>query len=87
MANLHRFQGDVTTEGGRVLPVRARYLDENFQAVRLKLSDQLRGFLQIKENFPEQDELEFVVPPPSGEAVPAFKNGVFSRWINVKLCE
>lgn len=86
MAELHKFQDDVRSDEGRAKPIGARHLDDNFKIVRLKLSDSLSGFLRIKENFPQPDELDFVVPPPSGQSVPMFAGGQFSQWVPVTEC-
>jgi hypothetical protein len=88
MADLHKFQDDVRSDEGRAKPVGARHLDENFKVVRLKLSSSLEGFLTIKENFPQPDELEFVTAPPSNgsQYAPVFVNGQFSQWMKISEC-
>ena len=86
MADLHKFQDDVRSDEGRAKPIGARHLDENFKVVRIKLSSSLAGFLTIKENFPQPDELDFVVPPPSGQSAPVFVNGQFSQWMPIRSC-
>jgi hypothetical protein len=86
MAELHKFKDDVRGDEGRSAPILADELDKNFAIVNLKISANLAGFLRIKENAPKESELEFVVPPPSGSAVPLFSGGTFSQWIPVKEC-
>lgn len=87
MAELHKFQDDVRSEENRAKPVGARYLDENFRMVRLKLSDSVAGFLRIKENSPQPDEIEIVPPPSDGsEYAPVFANGQFSGWKRIRQC-
>jgi hypothetical protein len=87
MADLHKFLDDVRSAEGRAAPIGARHLDENFNIVKLKVSSALSGFIYIKENYPQPNELDFVVPPPSGDSVPMFSGGVFSQWITVRSCD
>ena len=87
MAELHKFRDDVRSKEGRVKPISARHLDENLKTVRLKLSDSLKTFLKITQSAGVEDELDFVVQPPSAEAVPVFEGGQFSRWEETKGCE
>lgn len=88
MADLHKFQDDVRSDEGRAKPIGARHLDENFKVVRIKLSSSLAGFLTIKENYPQPDELDFIVPPPGSgdEYAPVFANGQFSQWMRIREC-
>ena len=86
MAELHKFQDDVRSDTGRAKPIGARHLDENFRIVRISLSESLASFLYIKENFPQPDTLDFVVPPPGAESIPVFSGGQFSHWAETEEC-
>jgi len=76
MADLHKFQDDVRSEENRAKPIKSRALDENFKIVRLKVATNLEGFLKIKDNAPNADELELALTIPStGKVLLGFNNG------------
>jgi len=88
MAELHKFQDDIKSTESRAKPIVARYLDDNFEKVKLKVADNLSNFIRIKENSPKSDEIEFVIAPPTdgNQYAPVFVNGQFSEWIRVREC-
>jgi hypothetical protein len=87
MAELYKFRDDCLTDEGRAKPVKARMLDENFKTVRLELSDSLKSWLKIVQTPGSPDMLDFVIQPPSAEALPVFVGGQFSRWETTEECE
>ena len=76
MGELHKFKDDVRTETGRVKPVMAQALDDNFKIVRIKVADNLSGLIRIKDNSPTADSLELAVS--SGSYLITIANGVIS---------
>jgi len=86
MAELHKFKDDTKTAKQRAEPIVARHLDENFDTVRLELSDSLKTFLKITQSPGVADKLDFVTQPPSAESVPIFTGGLFDRWEETEEC-
>jgi hypothetical protein len=81
MADLHKFQDDVRSDEGRAKPISARRIDENFQIVRLKIADNLTGFLEITQNSPQADELRLSLSiPTSGKRILGFNNGTLTLF-------
>lgn len=81
MAELHKFQDDARSDENRAKPIKSRLLDDNFRIVRLKIADNLTGFLEIKENSPQPDELSLALSiPTTGKRILGFNNGVLTLF-------